>query len=1313
MNSNYSRESRAWTIGIAGTLLLASTSMAHAKDGVNFREFRQQNPDIQRREAREMFQQLRGENYTRTNASVPTISIPQLMPATSPGANAAFGSAAIQTRTLSHSKQLVESGRMIRLERGIDLDLTSNARNITLGSDLFEGQSSIQIKIGNDTKTLSAGSQVSAAEYVAVKQVIESGSQQLVLEKTGRATGGTVDLGALTQDNDVMRASNLVVAKDVTTYGDFGNRSDFRLLGDLDNYGTIHADSSSKSVRSGTIRAEDINNFSGANITSSVALTLDASGNLNNSGTISSQELLTLTAGGAVNNSGIVNAKGDVNITSASVNNRGSIATGANLNLNGASGFALTVNNSGGTLTAGNAINVRDNSYADAFNSTISGGDLFSKQLNLNSGLGTVDVAVNALTGTVNQTGTAAHVLAQTDVLNIGEVCLTGDPTYYNTRGDINIDGNISVAEALVFVAAGNITSVDNVSIVAGNIVNAGYDITFIAGAGFTPTGSSSDSPNPPTVANPGGVVLTGKASKTTNLLGEKIAGGSIDLGNNVTVAARSSLTPVGSTDGADINMFAFEAKKGDGTGKILIEGATLRTGGSGFIGTNGDVTILASASEGEAIRTGNIDTTGGTGSGGNISINVTKIYNPIKKIPVEYNALGQRVSNSILTGFGVRNGGITIADATSINSRASVGITGGDVFIQGAITGRVDVGISALGSIIQSATAPAITASATGTSSIQLSADKGSVGAQGAPIKVDTETLRIPSGGQRVNVEVVGTGGLLVNGAKSSGNITITAPGRVMTSSGGEQIIEAGGNVSLYANTFFQMNQIIAGDQLLLQTATGDITNTQFLGGFAAQRLVLITDNGNVGANAGNRFAIQGIKEVEVNSANGAFLNMLDAKKGATFTGINAGADINIRGAGSLTFTGLTNSSANATDIEIAGGTLTIAGTIQATESLRLVNPNVKGKMIFAAGVDIGTMSASDGDILISLGPTSVNTFTPVDNVTVSGAGGSAFFTGNGFKTKTPTNNFVLKGADIFVNNGTKAGNMTFNGDVTVTADPPVVEGTPTFFVSYDKGEETGIKSDTTPQPSLAMLTLPEANASMSAASQAINLFEVDALAASSNVITASKNQTMVSTSLSKFGGSQTCISLQRPSTLEYDADVVTVEPDSSPITEGNKLFIASKDMSIESNFGTVKLTAGSVVLISAGKAHLSVYNLHDAGGVSLVTNGKRLALLPGKHVTLSKSLADSFTDVNQLEAIPHRSIQRVEKQNGPTVFCSEFSLPSAFSTVKPLKAMFSAKDRDTQRLASKLTKTAAVLMHINNGNYELQVKPRVVALN
>jgi hypothetical protein len=305
------------------------------------------------------------------------------------------------------------------------------------------------------------------------------------------------------------------------------------------------------------------------------------------------------------------------------------------------------------------------------------------------------------------------------------------------------------------------------------------------------------------------------------------------------------------------------------------------------------------------------------------------------------------------------------------------------------------------------------------------------------------------------------------------------------------------------------------------------------------------------------------------------------------------------------------------------------------------------------------------------------------------------------------------LKGADIFVNNGTKAGNMTFNGDVTVTADPPVTEGTPTFFVSYDKGEKTGINSDTTPQPVLAMLTLPETNALISVASQAINLIEVDALAANSNVITASNNQTMVSTSLSKFGGSQTCISLQRPSTLEYDADVVTVEPDGSPITEGNKLFIASKDMSIESNFGTVKLTAGSVVLISAGKAHLSVYNLHDAGGVSLVTNGKRLALLPGKHVTLSKSLADSFTDVNQLEAIPHRSIQRVEKQNGPTVFCSEFSLPSAFSTVKPLKAMFSAKDRDTQRLASKLTKTAAVLMHINNGNYELQVKPRVVALN
>lgn len=1328
MNSNISAESKRWAIGIAGTLLLASTHAAHARDGINFREFRDQNPDVQRRDAREMFMQLRQEARANNRVPIPTISVPHLTPS-APNVVEPHGISNLDNsrpRVSNHSKQLNETGRLIRLNHGIDLDLTSTVKNITLGNDLFQDQSSIQIQIGNETKTLSAGSKVSAAEYVAAKQILAGGSQQLILDKSGRADGGSLDLSALTQNNDVMRASNLVVAKDVTTYGDFGRRSDFRLLGDLDNYGTVHATSSNNSVKGGAIRAEDINNFKGANITSAVDLILDASGNLTNAGAISSDGSLTLTAGGALNNSGKVNAKGDLNVVSATVNNRGSMSSEANLNLNGASGFNLVVDNNGGTLSAANgAINVRDKAYAESFNSRVVGGDLFSKELNLNSGLGTADVAVKALTGTVNQTGTAAHVLAQTDILNIGEVCLTGDPTYYNTRGDINIDGNISVAEDLVFVAAGNITSIDDISIVAGNGIDKGFNITFIAGAGFTPTGAS-DSPTPPSTANPGGVILTGKASKTTNLLGEKIAGGNIDLGNNVTIAARASLSPSVASDGADINMFAFEAKKGDGTGKVLIDGASLSTGGSGNFGGNGDVMILASASEGEAIRTGNIDTRGSNVfqfvDEGSIMINVTKIYNPVK-LPIEYNASGQRISNSALTAFGTRNGSVNVSAGTNLNARTTISLSAGNVSIAGGITAVEEAFVSATGSITQDAGAPEIIANDDVDSKVTLRADKGSIGTQGSPVRVDTSILRIENSGPLANVAVSNSGDLSINGATSGGNLVISAPARTVIADGNP--ISAGNSVFLEAGRFFQMQgAITAGAELVLRANTSDLTSNVFQGGLFTPRLVLISNGGNVGASTSNRFSIQGVKTVEVDAAGGAFLNMLDVKKGATFTGINAGSDINIRGAGSLTFTGLTSSGANATDIEIASGTLTISGDLQAADSLRLVNPNVKGKMIFSAGTDIDTLSASNGDILISLGTTSATPFTPTDNVTVSGAGGSAVFTGNGFKAKAPINSFVLKSADIQLNNGNKTGNMLFNGDVSVTADPPVPLGTPEFFISYDKeSASSGITSATMPisgAQSLGATKLGDKQESlpMFAANPAINLLEVGTASYTSNILTANSVannltacESRVSNSDSNVGpaGNTTYISVKQPTTFEHDADVATEETE---LTEGNKLFIAPKDITIETKLGSVKLTAGAVVLVSAGKAHLSVYNLHDAGGVSLIANGKRVSLLPGKHATLSSGHAASFSDVNQLEAIAHRNIQRDDSENGASIFCSEFSLPSAVAAVKPLKALFSSPDRDAKKLTSKLTKTSAVLMHLNNESYELQVKPRMVAL-
>ncbi len=119
----------------------------------------------------------------------------------------------------------------------------------------------------------------------------------------------------------------------------------------------------------------------------------------------------------------------------------------------------MNVNNSQGTLQALNgSINIRSAAYDAPFNTTVTGGDLLSKEVNAYTGGGTTNVFVKELTGIINTSGTAAHVSADTADLTIGNQCLVGDPTYYNT-GNIIIGGDIIVGETLAIIAGGNITT--------------------------------------------------------------------------------------------------------------------------------------------------------------------------------------------------------------------------------------------------------------------------------------------------------------------------------------------------------------------------------------------------------------------------------------------------------------------------------------------------------------------------------------------------------------------------------------------------------------------------------------------------------------------------------------------------------------------------------------------------------------------------------------------------------------------------------------------------------------------------------------
>ncbi len=666
-----------FSILMCGSLLLGGAmqpAMAE-HDHPTFREFREQNSNLDRREIRQLFRATYNGRSTG-GASQPLHITPKVDSINAANPHHVILNDNVANRINHREAKLLRGGMqqigddVVRLRSGVALDLSSADKNIVLGENLFKSVGSVEITVGNEKQTFAAGSKATAAEYIAIKQALSSNSgQQLLIDQSGIASGGSVDLTQITADNDPMRAASLTVASGVTTYGDFSKRSDFRLTGDLNNYGTVVALSTSNAVRGGAIRAQDITNNEGATITSvrpealrnssaaRVDLTLDARGDLSNYGSITSSGDLTLLGGNSVTNSGTVSAAESVNISAPNLNNSGNIAAAkGNVNIDGPATAALNVTNTGGTIAALNgAINVRTPEYNGTFNNNITGGDLLSKELNLHAGQATNNVDVNNLTGTISQTGLAGHVLASTDNLKIGSTCLTGDPTFYN-NGDIQISSDLIVGEKLTIIASGKIVKLNNVDIEARSNTG-GFDITFIAGAKIVSTTGGSDSPTLPGIPGAqGSVTLDGTGSTGVGII-------QFGTGNIIT-----SPTAGGTGNGGNVSFYAFN-NGGKGSGIVDINASTILTGGVGT-GTNGDVTIVAGGNDdivgptplGQAVQVGVVNTTGGTGSGGDLTITTAQPTSTGGNIV--YNADGSLAAGGALTA-GTLNAAGSIAQVT------------------------------------------------------------------------------------------------------------------------------------------------------------------------------------------------------------------------------------------------------------------------------------------------------------------------------------------------------------------------------------------------------------------------------------------------------------------------------------------------------------------------------------------------------------------------------------------------------------------------------------------------------------------------
>lgn len=1020
---------------LAGFVFIATQGApASANDRMSFREFRQQNEGLAKSAARQLFRDQFGRTAPgESGANFGMTYQPNLQPVTfGAGGEPIFNSNDIaglkrthEPRVRNQSMQELSNGSITRVNRGVELDLGSNSKNIVLGRALFDTNETIEVSIGGKTETFSAGSKVTAAEYVAVKQILSGGGQQVEVDRSGRASGGSVDLGSLTADNDVMRASSLVVPENVTTYGDFGRGSDFRLSGDLSNFGTVQTLSTNTTVRGGAIHADNITNHSGALISGKGDLSLDAANNLVNYGVIAASGNLSLSAGHEVSNSGTVVSGNSLSVTSDNVVNRGSLNANSGDISFATTGGALLVDNRRGIISSNSgAINVRDAAFAGTANSYVVGGDLLSRELNLNSGLGTVNVNVQQLTGVVNETGTAAHVAASTDALNIGSVCLTGDPTFFNRTAYVNIVGNIDVAEDLTIVAATNIFSDDNITISAGDS-SRGYNITMIAGAAFFSTsGSDVFSLGPitsPPYTTSGVVTITG---------GTK-SGGGIYLGADNVISSRSKdLLSAGDRNGGNVEMFAF----GKGEGQIRLDDTKIETGGVN-LGTNGNVLIVSEHAFKDFANSGlwvnNIDTTnqsgGPQGAGGSVSLIAAK-PTITGGTSVVYDAQGSRVGAArLVAGTAITPGswlyagpGSETDPLPSINASGDVTLSADYVLTPANIFAK---NIDVTGITRVRADSGFLAAS----ESISLAvAKKGNIGIESV-ISVFTPDLTIiaPGGGASVENIFVGTSTVSAT-AKNLGLYAYF--GRV------EGAVKVEENLNLVAGEI-ALAPISVKDTLSVTSLSTPLMDD----GTRFNAPTLIVQGPQVGVSAANPFLVSSaVKKLAIN-ADDAFVATAGTKKPLVLTGANVD-NLTFNSTVGVTVTGNVSASETLT-LQSSGKAITIGelAIVQAVDALNIINTGItkKDKIVIAKGAAIQTSSTTvgEGDILIQLGTAGGAAAPTPANVT---ANSNVQILGLGLTAKSPNNTLSGLNAGVTISNSVAVKNISLGGSVQVSAVAP-----------------------------------------------------------------------------------------------------------------------------------------------------------------------------------------------------------------------------------------------------------------------------------
>jgi hypothetical protein len=154
--------------------------------------------------------------------------------------------------------------------------------------------------------------------------------------------------------------------------------------------------------------------------------------------------------------------------------------------------------------------------------------------------------------------------------------------------------------------------------------------------------------------------------------------------------------------------------------------------------------------------------------------------------------------------------------------------------------------------------------------------------------------------------------------------------------------------------------------------------------------------------------------------------------------------------------------------------------------------------------------------------------------------------------------------------------------------------------------------------------------------------------------------------------------------------------------LERGPLLLSPQQNTLVETPYGTVSVSAGSVALIISADNGLSVYNLHDTHKNAVVVNyGKKpLSLMPECMAVVAKSSFKTFEEVNPAPFVAYRQVVGHDVSAETKLYQAEFNFESMVRGLPQLRKLMDSKIGAQRKTMGDMLKTGAIMTQLSQSS-------------